>query len=156
MLALESRRLFGVIATGVVGLSCIIWGVREAIKGARARKWRSTNGVITVSRVQPDWQDRWGNQLYRVVISYAFPVAGTSRVGHQVCVGDAGGGGLDAGKAQRRADRYAIGTPVEVYYDPLDPSRTLLETGISGNVVAGILFGVLTLGAGALMLLWRV
>src|SRR6266704_311022 len=124
MLPSDPRRLYAVIATGVIGPACIIWGVFVAIKGARTRKWRATHGVITASCVEPDWRDRSGYQFYRVVVSYTFSVAGSSLVGHQLCVGDSGGG-LSDQDAQRRAQRYAAGTAVEVYYDPLDPSHAV-------------------------------
>ena len=152
MLASDPRRHIGAFVTGIAGLAFTIWSVVAAIKGARTRKWLTGHGIITVSRVEPDWRDRSGFQFYRVLISYTFSAAGSSRVGHQVSIGD-GGGGFSAQDAQRRAQRYAAGTTVEIYYDPLDPSHSVLERGISGNTVAAFLFGVLNLAVAAWLLL---
>jgi hypothetical protein len=90
VLASDHRRQIGVFVTGIAGLAFTIWSVVAAIKGAGTHKWLTGHGMITVSRVEPDWRDRLGYQFYRVVISYTFSVAGSSRVGHQVSVGDGG------------------------------------------------------------------
>jgi len=152
MLALAPRNPVVAIVDGAVGLGLIMWGLSAAIKGARTRKWLCTRGVITVSRLEPSSRDQWGFRYYNVLISYRFSVAGTSREGYQVSVG-APGINLPAQAAQSLVDRYAPGTPVEVYYDPLDPSHTVLEPGIGGDIGAGIIIGVGVLGLGAWLFL---
>jgi uncharacterized protein DUF3592 len=147
----EPRTVLAIIVTSGVGLTFIIWSVLEAIKGARTRRWPSAHGVITTSRLEPDYRSRSGTQFYRVVIYYHFSPASTSQVGHRVSIGDHGGG-LSIEEAQCRARRYAEGVAVEVHYDPLDPTETVLETGISGKVVIVMIVGLLTLGAAGLLL----
>ena len=47
----------------------------------------------------------------------------------------------DESDAQGMVQRYPVGQTVTAYYDPGDPSRAVLDPGVSLNSMLGLLFG---------------
>jgi hypothetical protein len=50
--------------------------------------------------------------------------------------------------AQREAESLSVGRPVPIFYDPSDPSRSLLKPGVPVSGVLGSLFGAMLVATG--------
>lgn len=57
--------------------------------------------------------------------------------------------------AERVVARYPAGTRVKVFYNPEDPGRAVLITGVDATTWAGVGGGALFLLMGIGVLLWR-
>jgi len=151
----DLRTLFAAVAGVGVGLTLIVFGVRELLEGLRTRAWPRAPGAITVSRLEEGPRDRWFIRQYRSVLSYAFDAGGKTWTGHRITV-DSNGHDLSyLGSARARIDRYPVGAQVDVYFDPSDPSKTVLEPGVPSQLVFALLFGVCFASVGAWLFLGR-
>jgi|SRR5919204_2886773 hypothetical protein len=110
------------IAVGLLALALV-----QARQASRLARWPTATGRV-VSAALEDGPPR-GRPIpvasHRAVISYTYEVAGKEWVAHRVFVGDEefrpGDGARD------RVRKYEPGSVVQVYYDPRDPSKAVLE-----------------------------
>lgn len=111
--------------------------------------WPSVQGVILTSEVREvGWSEDtsgWCPEL-----SYEYPVAGRKYVSHNVelqdiCISNLGS------FARRVVERYPAGKRVEVYYDPRDPARAVLEPGVPDAVILWPLLVIAATGLGIIL-----
>ncbi len=95
---------------------------RHRKAAAAAATWPSVEGRITASEVLTRRDE--GELEYRPHVAYAYAVGGRAYAGDRVRFGLTRYG-LDP--AKRLCARYAVGNAVQVYYDPTDPSHSVLE-----------------------------
>lgn len=142
---------------GIV-VSLFSTAVFELPRAVASSGWPTARGVILTSEVREvGWSEDtsgWCPEL-----SYEYPVAGRKYVSHNVelqdiCISNLGS------YARRVVERYPAGKKVEVYYDPRDPSRAVLEPGVPDSVIvwplliiAAISLGVILVVVGLLGLL---
>ena len=132
-----------------LGLLLTGLGLREWLQGMRTRAWPSTRGTITTSRLDEGPRDRWFIKQYRAVISYAFHAAGKEWAGDRITVSSDARDLNYRRSAQARVDRYSIGAKVDVYFDPSDPSKSVLKRGVPPRVLFVLLLGPCFLALGA-------
>src|SRR5262245_58812245 len=131
-----------------LGLFFIGQSVREWIQGRHSRGWPAARGAITISRLEEGPRDRLWIRQYAAVLSYAFEVAGQTWTGNRITVDSSGYDLSYLGTAQAKVDQYPVGAPVEVYFDPADPSRSVLQRGVPRAVPIGLALGLCFLVAG--------
>lgn len=129
-----------------LGLWLLVRGVFDALIGVNARKWPTARGTVTSSEVV-----QTGRGRCCVSIAYTYRAGGHELVGKRVFVGDWLYTSLV--KAQARAAKYPPSTPVDVHYDPANPSRAVLEPGLRIVAFFPIAVGVLFCLLGTLPLL---
>ena len=96
-----------------------------------AARWPSVVGVVTSSEVRERESDQMGSQqrflrVYYPHVAYDYEVATQRYAGEQLEFGARAGAG-DRDRARRHAERYRVGAPVRVHYDPAHPERSYLE-----------------------------
>ena len=79
-------------------------------------------------------KDVWTNRL-----TYSFEFEGRPFEGHRIAVADVPTDSHT--EARQVADRYAVGTPVTVHVHPTDPTRSVLEPGITFGAVGPLIIG---------------
>lgn len=139
-----------------MGIGLVVWGAWLLKDVRRNATWPATPGRIVSSEVASS--SATGRTRVYAQIRYLYEVGGVEYEGDQIgdtrSLATLAGEFFDLGAARKRADahvrRYPEGTLVDVYYDPRDPRRAVLERG--GLAVPG-----LTLAAGLLLLVlaWR-
>ena len=79
--------------------------------------------------------------LYSPLVRYKYSVSNRAFTGERICFGL---DGMFAGYkfAQRYTQRYPVGSPVAVYYDPEQPSQSVLEPGITKRAFIPMAFGL--------------
>ncbi len=127
-----------------------LWGL-----GRETRSYTRTRGRIVRADVEeiPRTSEEGGPQ-FRPVVRYAFEVGGRRYESERVSIGSATGSGTsDPGDARRLVGRYPSGTEVDVWFDPRDPRRAVLVTGIpSAQIVVAVVTGMALLGIGMFVL----
>lgn len=116
-------------------------------------------GMIALSRDSVDWPTAPGTVVAseldtrgeaKPAVTYTWEVGGvrheSTRIGFDV-FDKPGGRGL----ARTRVERYPVGAAVQVYVDPADPGRAVLEPGDVSPFLMPMLFGTLFSAGGALM-----
>jgi hypothetical protein len=90
--------------------------------------WPETEGVITSSEVYSS-QDSEGGTTYCLDISYEYTVDNVKYKGYRVSYSSEDS--CDSW-SQNADEEYPEGKTIPVYYDPSDPSESVLETGFAG------------------------
>ncbi len=120
---------------GGVGVIILAFGIRSLKEARISAQWPATDGRIISSRVERhvSRSSSSGNTsvTYGADITYDYVVDGHTYEGSRVAVGDIRTS--NRSRAERIVERYAAGTPVEVFYNPDDPSRAVLEAGLQSQ-----------------------
>ena len=127
------------IAFLMLGLWCVVLGTSKAIEGLKARSWPRAQGRIITSGIH-SLQTRQKIRIARLCfdVDYLYLVGKEVYEGNRVNVGWRCFGSEEHVKELAR--KYPSGKEVEVYYDPRNPSRSLLEPGLDWSVF--LLWGV--------------
>ncbi len=150
---MDIRALLGGVVISVAGVATmgLEWRLlREALRSAR---WPKIVGRVTASEFKsgPLAGRYIRTTTGRAAISYQYELNGRELTGSRVFVGDEEFG--SAYDAQRRTRHYYAGVVVDVYYDPADPSRTVLEAGVNWSRAWKFLTGVAMLAFGVAVFL---
>ena len=123
--------VIGSILFSVLIIDGILLGIILATrrKVAKAAGWPSTMGTVIHSAIE--WRrGSEGQSVAYPVVQYTYQVMGQMLQGSKVMPGpEVGGTG-----AQKVVDRYPAGAQVMIYYDPNNPSDTVLERGMPGYI----------------------
>jgi hypothetical protein len=127
------------IAFALAGLLAIGLGFWLRHMNARTTGWPMVKGRVMTSRLEND-QD--GNPT--PYVKYRYKVQGqeheSEQVSYQVKSARSGTGATDL------IARYPVGKSVDVFYDPDQPGRAVLERGASNLWIALVGVGLLFLG----------
>lgn len=141
----------------IIGLPFILLGIlflflakRNAKRAEESLAWLSTRGVITSSMLASFDSDD-SPTTYQPKVEYEYTVANQPYTGKRIAFGIAGSSSEAA--ARKVVLQYAIGSAVEVFYNPAKPSDAVLErSAATSNKVFWIMGGVFIV-AGLLTLL---
>jgi uncharacterized protein DUF3592 len=142
--------LFGGLLACGIGATFFFIACRQILFAFRAKRWPTTTGKITASDV---WSNPGADSTkYRVSIGYEYVVGGHTFIGTEVRIGlnNASTGSRRA--AQRLCRKYPVGSRVAVHYNPNDPRRSLVETGISIPVVLNSLVAITFTATGIIVI----
>lgn len=138
VLALISAGLFG-------------WAWSSYQRGQKSLAWPSVSGVIKASGVRASTsEDSSGtpSTSYFPEVEYDYEVGYQGLSGFRIGVGNTSAPSQSAATAI--AGRYAVGSKVEVFYDPADPAYAVLVRGTNLTLVLCLA------GSGAFALLMAV
>jgi len=140
-----------------IGAAIAIAGGWLLLIARRSASWPSTRGHVVGAKadVSSGSHKSGSGTDYRVVIAYAYEVAGQRFEGHRIAFGDnLWGNARSRDEMQRRVAFYHPGREVTVYYDPASPDRCTLTAGV-GNLPfnATLAVGAALAIAGAAVLL---
>lgn len=125
--------------------------VPATLEGWQSRSWPDVMGVVKASAAvsKPIIIDprRGAVGTHVVLLHYEFSLMGRTYSGTRQSLDDVGII-KDAGVAQREADALPVGRSVQIFYDPNDPSRSLLTPGVPVSGIITSVFGVLLVATG--------
>lgn len=144
------------LAACAVGLVMVLGALRLSRLGRETRSYTRTQGRILESRVEelPGPAEE-GGPKFRAVVRYAFEARGRTWESDQVSVDEPPGASTpDPEEARRTVERYAAaGGPVDVWFDPADPRRSVLVRGAApAPVYLAVAVGLALLAVGLLAL----
>lgn len=148
--------LFGLLFGGV-GLWFFGAALKNIFMGAISKGWRLTTGNIVSSSVKIDAGDQAAQSgdivssagyRYSVDVVYEYNANSIRHTARKVLFAETSSKNLAA--VQAIVHRYPAGSIRNVYYDPLKPSRAVLEAGVqTSNFLTLVLGGLFALlGAG--------
>ena len=109
------------------GLFSLVFGITDVIRGSQSTSWPQTPATIVASGIESHSGCK-GGTTYEARITYAYDVNGTRYWGKRIAFGDYASN--DRARAAAITGRYPENARASVAYDPEDPSRAVLETGI--------------------------
>lgn len=130
--------IFGVVAT-LVGVWFLVKAVREWRLGESSLAWPTAPGRVTHIELKPC------DDTETFHVEYRFKVDGVRYHGDVLQMGHPP---LSKARNEALMNRYAVGTEVEVYYDPDDPSTAVLIPGGGRKIQSWAGSAVLFLGLG--------
>jgi len=131
----------------VFGVWALMDGTERAIEGIKAKSWPVAPGRILLARYD-QWRTKKGVRIAGlcVDIQYIYQVGDVIYDGTRVNTGWRCFGNQDHLEALLR--RYPSGKKVEVYYNPEDPTQSLLEPGVEWTSFFLWGIGLISLSAG--------
>ena len=123
---------------GIVGAALTIFlGVPMALNALVSKSWPAADGIVTVSEFTSNRDDD-GSVTYGASIAYDYNFNDIPLTGSNVHFGQYSSGDPSYGRSI--VQKYPVGMQVRVYYDPDDPSTSVLEPGAgwSSFMVGGI------------------
>lgn len=110
----------------------ILIGVMAAWEGLCTKRWPATFGRVLRSGIDTEVRDAPSDRrhtwiLHGAAVVYEYEVAGEKHTANAVHSGNAS---VSPRHAQRIANRYPVGSDIQVYYNPADPKKALLEPGV--------------------------
>jgi hypothetical protein len=140
-------------AIAAVGLGAYISAdfIRDIYFALKSEHWPTTNGrVIRLDVIQSRSATR--STYESALVGYEYEVRGVRYTSKRIDYAGRGGGWSHWGALQYLR-RYHEGESVPVRYDPKEPERAVLETGVTFGNFFRLLFGFAVLGLGLLSLL---
>ncbi len=157
LLALACGSIF-ILALIGLGLFLVIQGTRSRRKAGESLQWPSVSGVIVETQVREARNtDDDGNidVSYYPRVDYTYEVGGQTYRSHLIAFG-AIKPVKNAAQVQKGLERYPMGGPVTVYYNPEKPSEAVLERAPAHTqalLVIGVICLVLALCLGGPLIL---
>jgi hypothetical protein len=125
-----------------------LWGVFKNWKQYRASAgWQPIPARILDSRVEESESGSGEDYSvsYSPIITYEYQTMGQSYRGNLIAFGSEGIGYGSRKKAEKVIARHPTGTPVTVYYNPADPSQSVLERNFNwSSAVSGIAIALIS------------
>jgi hypothetical protein len=124
----------------LIGSPVVLFATYRNYSSANAsEKWPSVDGVITQSSLETMGFGR--KQTFKAKIEYQYQVNGRGYRASRVKFVDTTGSSESA--AQSVASKYPVNSAQKVYYNPDDPSNSVLEPGASAGSVVMLAMGPL-------------
>ncbi len=105
------------------------FGIYKYNIGKESESWPKVSGEVTSSTLSRTTSD--GKTKYAPSVKYNFKVDGADYTGNEISLVTSYS---KKTKADAVLDKYPSGKKVDVYYDPVDPSRSILEPGMTASV----------------------
>ena len=132
----------------LLGPAMATWGVWFLVEAYTSTSWPSVSGEIARVDVKRQLDD--GDYVLRV--TYRYVVDGRVHLGQRNNLGDglSVGGAYDTAAIAQAAgaERYPVGSAIEVYYDPDDPANALMSPGARWPTWVPLILGLLFFPAG--------
>ena len=118
----------------------LVVALRKAAKQDATSQWPSCEGMVVASRVEQS-TSRKGGTSYKPKVLYRYSVNGVTREGSTISFNPRSTAREDAFTTV--TDLYPVGRTIRVWYQPNDPSQTVLDTSPADWLVARLLGVVL-------------
>lgn len=136
------------IAAVAVGTHLSVGFVRDLYFALRSKQWPTTAG--TVIGVDIARSSGLRGSYSAADVGYEYEVRGVRYTSHRIDYAGRGAGPMNAFKYSQR---YHEGQAVTVRYDPNEPKRAVIATGVRPGNFLRLLFGFAVLGFGLLAIL---
>jgi hypothetical protein len=145
--------MIGYIVVIAISLVVLIVFGRQILQGLKSRNWPTAAGTVQDARIQMHQStDEEGDvtTTYEAFVQYRYSVSGREYQGMRRTFSDVRTSSRS--RTEKILERYPPGGSVTVYYDPEDPSASVLEPGVGAMsyillllVLAFLVFGVVGL-----------
>lgn len=113
-----------------IGAALLVATASLLVLARRSTSWLSVAGrVVSSKRDESSASSKSGGTSYRLLLTYAYEVAGHRLDGHRVAFGDNLWGSRSKESVDESVRLFHPGREVTVYYDPQRPDRCTLTRG---------------------------
>ena len=135
--------MVGYALAALLGGALFTWAVRVIVMSLVSKAWPMADGTVLSSALTSGFGK--GGPHYDLTVTYSYRVEGTEYTGDNVDF--AGATYSFASSGERRLERYAVGSQVNVYYSPNKPRRSVLEPGFRfSSLYMLVIGGVILVG----------
>ncbi len=137
---------FFLVITLALGGGLIFFSKRSKKKADLSQGWPSVGGKVILSEVRQSAntdEDGYTSYSYYPRVEFAYMVAGQSYESKRLSFGGVTGTS-NPDKAQETVNKYPVGSPVTVYYNPEKPSEGVIERVAGGSRLA-LIMGIILL-----------
>ena len=148
----SSVMLIVMVLFGVFGLVMVMVNLLNIRKARASSSWPTVPGKVVFSELRIECRGE-DSDRYQADIRYQYEIMGQSYESGRVAIGLR----KEVGNRRTAEDivgRYLAGTEVAVYYNPEDPSKSVLEHGNLKYLVGNILVGLIVIVT-ALVIIWQ-
>ena len=135
----------------LIGVILLVVAIVSRKKAQKAKSWPTAQGTVISSEVRTHQDissdDGHSSTSYEPLVKYSYTVNNISYTGSRIGYG---ANMFDRNTAQNMANRYMAGSTLPVYYNPIDPHDSVLDTTAGGSkifMIIGIIFTALGLMA---------
>lgn len=133
---------FFVLILGGLGLFLVIHSQRSKSKALQSQSWPEIKGLITESRIKEKSDPEMGTS-YTPIVRYNYQVEGVMYEGKRIAFGS----GMEFNIWQKAAEYlkpYPVDTEVSVFYNPDNPSDSVLIQ-VAQRTTVGLVIGIILL-----------
>lgn len=152
------------LVLSALGLAMAAFGVYFIGYSNDATSWPSVEGRIVQTTVRT-WtprrpggagtdSERQRRRRFYPEVTYQWAVDGQTFTGSRYSLGESQDDHEERADAVEAARRFPAGGPIEVFYDPADPSSAVLDRSRQGGAFVPLPLGLLMLGVGLAGLKW--
>ena len=148
-LKIAKKVLAIVLVSGVItglGLGALLIGVSEIIDAHSSTGWPSTTGIVLRSQVlisehttSRSNQTSQTDEYYSPDIAYRYVINGDTYRNDNIRYGLA----TNKPDAEELVRQYPVGNTAEVFYDPDDPKKSVLQPGYFGGLAFFPIMGLI-------------
>ena len=141
----------------VIGAALAIFGVFFLKSAQASRAWPNTMGEVQAIKATRHTTGTGGSvTTYNYVVAYEYEVDDRTYTGDRYSLGSGSTASpqYDSPSAAQRAGKeaYPPGSEVTVYYDPANPTSTVLKPGANWGTYVPLIMGLVFLPSGFLFL----
>jgi hypothetical protein len=138
----------GAVATSLGGV--LTW---RGVSGYRTERRERTGFRTATGRVVDVRRERIDEDRVRPIVEYAYTVDGERHENGRLLPGERSDAGLREDRVEGFLSSYDEGDEVQIHYDPADPAASyLVDRGLSATWILLTLLGVVSVGAGLVVL----
>lgn len=129
---------FFLVITLALSGGLIFFSLRSKKKAGSSQGWPATNGKVIVSEVRESAStddDGYTRYSYYPRVEFSYVVAGQSYSSKSISFGGVQGSSKTA-KAEETINKYPVGAPVTVYYNPQKPFEGVIERSAGSSKLA--------------------
>ena len=117
----------------IAGGAVCLWGLWEAVQAQRSASWPAVEGTVVSSKVAAGTSGTGSSRstTYKAEVKYHYQVDGAAYENDVLRIGQVAMGWKSGAKENVR--QHPRG-PDTIYYDPSQPSNSVLETGLYWEV----------------------
>ena len=124
---------------GLIGLLFIVMAVRNRQRAAASAQWPQTQGIVTNVGMKTRRESE-GDDWYDPQVQYQYGIGEQQYQGNRIAFGSSSTSAH--ARAEEIINRYAVGTPVVVYYNPAQPQQAVLEPRATGGNIIFLIVGL--------------
>lgn len=140
------------VVIALIGLAALGLGFVRVVAARRSAGWPQVDGTVLTSTVAGDGAVQ--PPTWKAAVTYRYKVGGQDLRGKNITLEDFDG---DRATAEAIAARYPKGAEVKVFYEPADPSISVLQPGAYGAsaFLPSVGVGLLVLGCTLFAIAYR-
>ncbi|OKH18760.1 DUF3592 domain-containing protein [[Limnothrix rosea] IAM M-220] len=142
--------------TTIGGAALIIFGISFLRDGFASKNWPTTTGEIKAVNIVREFRGSGNTRrvTHHLTLNYSYQVGGISYTNTRYSLGD----GSTASKRYRERSQaiaekntYPIGSKIDVYYKPTEPSFAILQPGTNFGTFVPLVLGTFFLPSGIML-----